>query len=74
MLLLHAEYCSGLAQVFHYKAAGKDSEAWKSYLDFAESFGRHEYEIERYYDQGLMWQSFRSSLFVNDDKSFVEGI
>ena len=74
LLRLHGEYCALLSGVFREKSAGRDREAWKRFLCFTETFGRHEYEIERYYDQGLMWQSYKSSLFVSDDASFVEGI
>lgn len=74
LLLLHAEYCRLLGEVFAEKSAGNDHLAWERFLSFMETFGRHEYEIERYYDQGLTWQAFKSSLFVSDDKSFVEGL
>lgn len=74
LLELCAEYCELLSAAFAAKAAGNDGEATRLLCNFQRTFGRHEYEIERYFDQGMMWATFRRKFLVPDDLSFVEGI
>ena len=57
MLLRHAEYCEGVAEIFIALAKGENRKALEIWEDFRHSFGVHEYELERYYDH---YQSLRS--------------
>ena len=49
----HAEYITSLAEILTHKAKGEQLEAVDKAEAFADSFGRHEFEIERYYDHDL---------------------
>ena len=53
LLERHAEFCEGLAEVFIAKARGYDKLAMEKLDAFIESFGRHDYELERWCDFGL---------------------
>lgn len=53
LLERHAEYITALADVMSAKARGQQLEALDKVDAFAESFGRYEFEIERYYDHDL---------------------
>ena len=53
ILLRHTEYCEGLAQVMMEKCQGNDDEADRLLEAFYKSFGRHDYELERYLDFGM---------------------
>ena len=60
LLLRHAEYCEGLAEAMLAKCKGHDRLAVELYDQFVRSFGRHEYEIERYVDYGLAVRANRN--------------
>ncbi len=53
LLLRHAEYCEGVAAFMHEKALGNAEKAREIGYKFFDDFGRHEFEIERYFDHGL---------------------
>ena len=53
LLERHAEFSEGLAEVFITKARGFDKRALEKMDAFIESFGRHDYELERWCDFGL---------------------
>ena len=53
LLLRHAEYCKAWAQIVKEKALGNNEEAKVLAQKFSECFGRHELEMERYYDHSL---------------------
>jgi len=53
LLLRHAEYIEGVAEIMTEKALGNDLLAHEKANAFVERFGRHEFEIERYFDHGL---------------------
>ena len=54
LLERHAELVEGLADVFIAKCRGYDKLALEKMDAFTESFGRHDYELERYCDFGLL--------------------
>ena len=68
ILLRHTEYCAGLAAVMMEKCQGHDEVAQQMLDDFFQSFGRHDFELERYLDFGLCVNSisrmFKQSLNV----------
>lgn len=53
LLLRHAEYIRGLSQVMIALAQGKTEQAQELATGFYQSFGFHEFEIERYFDHML---------------------
>lgn len=53
LLERHAEFSEGLAEVFIAKARGFDKLALEKMDAFTASFGRHDYELERWVDFGL---------------------
>ena len=68
ILLRHTEYCEGLAAVMMEKCQGHDELAQQMLDDFFKDFGRHDFELERYFDFGLCVNSisrlFKQSLNV----------
>jgi hypothetical protein len=53
LLMHHAEYIEELAAVMGEKCVGNDALSVELFDAFATSFGRHEFEIERYFDHTL---------------------
>lgn len=53
LLLRHAEYCEGLAEVMIEKCLGHERYANELWLSFLERFGKYDFELERYFDFGL---------------------
>jgi len=53
LLERHAEYITYLADTMSSKALGDQPQAFEKAENFARQFGRHEFEIERYYDHDL---------------------
>ena len=53
LLLRHTEFCEGLAEVMMEKCQGHDEVAAEMLETFFKSFGRHDYELERWFDFGL---------------------
>jgi hypothetical protein len=74
LLELHAEYCSGLAESMILNALGKPDEAFDAFNEFFDSFGRHEYEIERYFDHHLSYSALRRSLHAGKTRTEKEEI
>ena len=62
LLELHVEYCLGLAETMILTAEGKADEAFDAFNAFFDSFGRHEFEIERYFDHNLAYKALKRSL------------
>ncbi len=62
LLELHAEYIEHFCEVMKAKAAGQDYRALELKQKFCDEFGKHEFEIERYYDHFLMSSTFRQIL------------
>ena len=53
LLLRHCEYIVGVAETMALLAQGQEAAANKYGRAFCAEFGKHEYELERYYDQFL---------------------
>jgi hypothetical protein len=53
LLLRHAEYCRLLADTVSELAKGNPEAYQKKREAMAETFGRHEFELERYFDHYL---------------------
>lgn len=62
LLELHCEYCAGLAESMILTACGRADEAFDAFNAFFDSFGRHEFEIERYFDHHLAYRALARSL------------
>jgi len=66
MLLLHAEYCEGLAEVFGEKCIGHNKHAIEMFFRFFEEFGaEHEYELDRLCDLPLAAWSLETLIRKN---------
>ncbi|MBQ8552175.1 MAG: DUF4838 domain-containing protein [Clostridia bacterium] len=70
LLRRHIEYCNGLSEVWTLKALGADPEAVKAFEAFRISFGRHEIEIETYFDQRMCFNSLNRVICA--PKTFYE--
>ena len=53
LLELHAEYIEGYGKIMEEMAKGHAAIAYELAVEFYRSFGRHEFEIERYFDHCL---------------------
>jgi len=53
------EYCNRLAKCMSLKAVGADFEASSAFAELCDKFGKYEIEIERYYDQHMMYSSMK---------------
>jgi hypothetical protein len=74
LLELHAEYCTGLAESMILTAEGKADEAFDAFNAFFDSFGSHEFEIERYFDHHLAYSALRRSLHAGKTRTEREEI
>ncbi len=75
LLRRHAEFAEGLAAVMAEKAAGNDDKAKEMYKEYVHRFGRHECEIEQYYDH-RQFMYFYERILQNGERgvpSFVNG-
>jgi hypothetical protein len=54
----YLEYCEGIAKVLVLKCVGANEEAIQEYAIFLNELGKHEVEIERFYDQSLYGMTF----------------
>ncbi len=74
LLRYYMEYCTGLASCLMIKCQGRGEEAMDAFKSFLEDFGRHESEIETYYDQYMMAYGFKLRIFgvMEDDVPLVE--
>ena len=68
LLELHAEYCTGLAESMILTAEGKADEAFDAFNALFDSFGSHEFEIERYFDHYLAYSALRRSLHAGKNR------
>lgn len=57
LLEKHAEFCDGFATMMQEKCQGHEEVAHQKGQEFFDTFGRHEIEIERYYDQYMAAKS-----------------
>ena len=58
LLLRHTEYIEGIAEFIAEKALGHDKLALEMAYAFFERFGKNEFEMERYFDNGLCMDSW----------------
>jgi len=56
----HIRYCELFADALVEKAQGHEQEAWDKYQFLRLEFGKHELEIERYYDHFMAAHTFKS--------------
>ena len=59
LLLRHADYIEGFAACMAEKAKGDDEAAFRVFEEFRKSFGKYEFELERYFDHGLAFTCLR---------------
>ena len=71
LLRLYMEYCTGLAKCLIAKCFGAGAEAREMFMDFLADFGRHEAEIETYYDQYMIGYGLASKVF-NKKETFPQ--
>lgn len=57
LLEKHAEFCDGFAAMMQEKCQGHEEAAYQKAQEFFAAFGRHEIEMERYYDQYMAAKS-----------------
>ncbi len=69
LLLLHTEFCEGYAAVMYQKAMGNNNVAYEMKQKFTAEFGKHEIEIERYFDHGTWCGTL--NLLTNKRPKFV---
>ena len=62
LLLRHTELCDGLAGVMMEKCQGHDDEADALFQQLLLDFGRHDLELERWFDFGLFAKSYKALL------------
>ena len=62
LLLRHAEWCDRLAEVFIAKCKGHDKYAVELFEAFVANYGKHDFEMERYFDFGLAVKSLENIL------------
>lgn len=73
LLLCHAELCTLLAEALIQKALGNEDQAEELKVKLFAQFGRHEFELERYFDHGLAMNFYNRILRKDVKKSFVMG-
>jgi hypothetical protein len=62
LMMRHTEYIEGIAAIMYEKCLGNDCLAAEMLDEFAASFGRYEFEIERYYDHMLAIRTYQVKL------------
>ena len=67
LLRYYMEYCVGLAKCLVAKCYGAGKEAKELWEEFIKDFGRHECEIETYYDQWMMYYAFEHKIFTSQE-------
>ena len=60
LLLRHAEYCEMFAAMMMAKARGDDAGVAELWKEFSQQFGRYEFELERYFDHHMAFQSMKT--------------
>lgn len=73
LLDLHREYCEGIARIMRERALGNHDDAPAMQMEFAKQFGRHEPEIERYFDHYMCMYTYGRIHGVPDAKPVVPG-
>ena len=73
LLRYYLEYCEKLAPILTLKCFGAGKEAVAAYEKFLDDFGRHEVEIERWYDQHMCGTAFTHKVLQKGDCEFFGG-
>ena len=73
LLNRHTEYIEGLAAIMEQKCLGNDCLASEMLDAFMVSFGRHEIEIERYYDHMLAMRTYSVKLSAATNAVLIPG-
>jgi hypothetical protein len=68
LLEYHLEFCKLLAETLKKKAVGNDNEAKELFNKFRVEFGKHEVEIERYYDHALYMGRYQRITCLDETK------
>ena len=68
LLEYHLEFCKMLAEALKKKAVGNDEEAKELFNKFRVTFGKHEAEIERYYDHALYMGRYQRITCLDESK------
>ncbi len=71
LLMRYTEFCRGLSRALVLKTLGADVEAKAEYKRFAAEFGKHEVEIERYYDHMMMEHAYKA-FFSTKSATFAQ--
>ncbi|MBO5868705.1 MAG: hypothetical protein J6Q54_07355, partial [Oscillospiraceae bacterium] len=53
VLYLHTEFCEGFAEVMYHKCQGRTKYAHELFHAFLDAFGKHDFELEKYFDFGI---------------------
>ena len=69
LLRYHMDFCVGIAKCFAMKCVGGGEEASEEFKKFLLDFGKHEAEIERWYDQALMAYSLGTCGIYRKEKA-----
>ena len=62
LLMHHAEFIEELAAIMGEKCIGNDCLAAEMFKSFQDRFGRHEFEIERYYDHMMAMDTYNTKV------------
>jgi hypothetical protein len=68
LLEYHLEFCKLLAETLKKKAIGNDGEVKELFNKFRVEFGKHEVEIERYYDHALYMGRYQRITCLDETK------
>lgn len=68
LLEYHQEFCRNFAKIFRHKAVGEDELAMKAFEELCQNFGRHEANIELFYDHFIFTENIRRMLIRNPSK------
>ncbi len=74
LLNRYLEYVEKMAAFVTVKAFGAGKEAKKMYRDFLVDFGRHELEIERYYDHVIFGKAMEWRVLKKEEEGFNLGV
>ena len=71
IIRLHADYAEGLAQVLTEKCLGHSARSHELFHAFMDEFGKHDFELDRYFDFGLAADSIHK-IVIAKTKSKLE--
>ncbi len=71
LALRHLEFCEDMAKILFHMCQGEVETASELAEKFYDSFGRHEAEIDRYYDHNLATRTWRERIFKGVQISFL---